>query len=135
MSDLIQNIPLYDYGNYYNWNAATAGTGTYDTAPPNDQASGSVCPKGWKLPTGGDNGQLKNLSQTITNRIYNFPNNFTRAGFALIGTINSRFFSSSYWSNTATDNFNADYFTDNGLLLGLPSKSTLGTTIRCIQAN
>ena len=34
--------------NYYQWNAATAGTGGMIV---NANASGSVCPKGWKLPS------------------------------------------------------------------------------------
>lgn len=37
----------YLVGNYYQWNAATAGTGgtIWD-----ENAGGSICPKGWKLP-------------------------------------------------------------------------------------
>ena len=38
----------YLVGNYYQWNAATAGTGGTITS---SNASGSVCPKGWKLPS------------------------------------------------------------------------------------
>jgi uncharacterized protein (TIGR02145 family) len=38
----------YLVGNHYAWNTATAGTGATIT---NGQASGSICPKGWKLPT------------------------------------------------------------------------------------
>lgn len=38
----------YLVGNYYQWNAATAGTGA--TTVTNTSAVGSVCPKGWKLP-------------------------------------------------------------------------------------
>ena len=38
----------YLVGNYYQWNAATAGTGRTITS---SNASGSVCPKGWKLPS------------------------------------------------------------------------------------
>ena len=37
------------YGNLYNWYAATATTGTARLT--NTDASDSVCPKGWKLPT------------------------------------------------------------------------------------
>ena len=40
----------YLVGNYYQWNAATAGTGGTITS---SNASGSVCPKGWKLPSSG----------------------------------------------------------------------------------
>ncbi len=45
------------YGNYYNWFTATAGTGTYTMASTSttnlNNASSSICPKGWRLPDGG----------------------------------------------------------------------------------
>lgn len=37
----------YLVGNYYQWNAATAGTGGTIS---NTNATGSICPKGWELP-------------------------------------------------------------------------------------
>ncbi len=42
------------YGAYYNWYAVTAGTGTYVNVA-NQEASGSICPKGWQLPTAYEN--------------------------------------------------------------------------------
>ena len=39
----------------YNWNTATAGTGSSVTTY-GINASGSICPKGWKLPSGGVSG-------------------------------------------------------------------------------
>ena len=36
------------YGAYYTWNAAVAGTGTGMTS---NDATSSICPKGWQLPT------------------------------------------------------------------------------------
>ena len=46
-----------NYGNYYNWYTATAGTGTGDMVSPSAtnliNASSSICPKGWRLPDGG----------------------------------------------------------------------------------
>ncbi len=42
----------YLAGNYYQWNAATAGTGGTIT---NANATGSICPKNWKLPSSGNN--------------------------------------------------------------------------------
>ena len=44
------------YGYYYNWYAATAGTGTCSMSSGN--ATASICPKGWRLPTGGSSGGL-----------------------------------------------------------------------------
>ena len=46
------------YGNYYNWYTATAGTGKgtmQSTSTTNlDNAASSICPKGWRLPDGGE---------------------------------------------------------------------------------
>ena len=50
-------------GNYYNWYTATAGTGTY--AMVSENAPSSVCPKGWKLPTGGEGGQFAALTDAM----------------------------------------------------------------------
>ena len=45
-----------DYGVYYNWYGATAGSGTYEQSVGN--ATSSICPKGWRLPTSGDDGEF-----------------------------------------------------------------------------
>lgn len=42
-------VPITEIGNYYNWYAATAGTGTYSLSE-NETALGSICPSGWRLP-------------------------------------------------------------------------------------
>lgn len=42
--------PHYLVGNYYTYNAATAGSG--GSRADNANAANSICPKGWKLPTG-----------------------------------------------------------------------------------
>ena len=50
----------YLVGNYYSWEAATAGT-----APSSfGVASGSVCPAGWQLPADGGNGSYGNLTSS-----------------------------------------------------------------------
>ena len=56
------------YGNYYTWSAATAGTGD-SLATDGKSATGSICPKGWQLPTGGSSGKFQALakSYSITN--------------------------------------------------------------------
>ncbi len=56
----------YLVGNYYSWNAATAGTGGNIEV---GNASGSVCPKGWKLPNGTlhlaeEEGSISRLART-----------------------------------------------------------------------
>lgn len=46
--------PHYLVGNYYQYDTATAGTGTALTTK-NAVASSSICPKGWMLPASGKN--------------------------------------------------------------------------------
>lgn len=48
------------YGCYYNWYTATAGTGLGSTT--SGSVESSICPKGWKLPTGGSGGEFKALA-------------------------------------------------------------------------
>ncbi len=48
----------YLLGNHYQWNAATAGTGGTITS---GQAVGSICPKGWRLPTALASGDFQEL--------------------------------------------------------------------------
>lgn len=43
-------------GYLYNWYAATAGTGTYTTSTYGTNVSGSICPTGWRLPSGSSDG-------------------------------------------------------------------------------
>ena len=59
-------------GNYYTWYAATAGTGAYSTTSSSPDAAGSICPKGWQLPTNtitmnadGNRYSYENLLMTV----------------------------------------------------------------------
>ena len=47
-------------GVYYNYISATAGTGRAISADAN--APGSICPKGWRLPHGGEKGEMYELA-------------------------------------------------------------------------
>jgi uncharacterized protein (TIGR02145 family) len=47
-------------GYLYSWYAATNGTGTYPLS--SGEASGSICPANFRLPTGGDTGEFAYLN-------------------------------------------------------------------------
>ena len=47
------------YGVYYNWYTATATYGTYSMS--SGSVSYDICPKGWRLPTGGSSGEFQTL--------------------------------------------------------------------------
>ena len=59
--DTMAGVGMYSYGNYYSWPAALANTIRY-TGPTATDADGktsetvntSLCPRGWKLPRGGN---------------------------------------------------------------------------------
>ena len=121
------------YGTYYNWYAATAGTGKYSTSSGN--VSSSVCPKGWRLPTGGSSGEFQTLYSN-----YN-SSELMRGGpaFVLSGDRNgsstrnqgSRGF---YWSSSALDSNLAYYLYLNSSIINSVDNYNkyFGFTVRCI---
>ncbi len=116
----------YLVGNYYQWEAATAGTGVSLT-PTTQEVSGSICPKGWKLPAGRSSvgGSFYNLvnglnSTTITQAPYYFlPSG--RASSGLLWYANS---SGTYWSSTAYYGY---YSTEEAFALSF-SQSSISPT-------
>ena len=125
----------YLVGNLYQWNAATAGKGDTITS---GNATDSICPKGWKLPTsnnsnpgsfGGLVGSLN--STTITQAPYYFnPSGYVGSGL-LWGAGNM----GSYWSSTADSNASDAYYLSLGPGYVYPSVSYNrydGLSVRCL---
>ena len=99
----------YLAGNYYQWNAATAGTGASVTSN-GDNASSSICPKGWKLPANGSStgsfGGLTSAYSISSNSagataLTKSPLYFIPAGYVASGSLYDAGYSGSYWSSTA----------------------------------
>ena len=90
-----------DYGAYYNWRTATAGTGTYDLV--SADATSSICPKGWKLPTGGDSGEFQALTDAETDLLDINGPNFKLAGYRMGNSMQGTTTSGYYWSSTARE--------------------------------
>ena len=69
-----------DYGAYYTWHTATAGTSasTYD-----------ICPKGWRLPTGGSSGEFQTLYNKGNAKVGTWSKDSTTAGYWLGGAANA----------------------------------------------
>ncbi len=69
-------------GNYYNWNAATAGSGIKYTT--STSMNDSICPKGWRLPLGSGSTESKGFplltNNVAANSLVSAPYNFTLAG-------------------------------------------------------
>ena len=121
-------------GYLYNWYAATAGTGTYDTNTSGTNVSGSICPTGWRLPSGSSDGSTAtgngtsdtaadfavlnasmnagSLTTGSTSSSYYAGWQFTGAWSGVFsGTRSNGFFSQGsvgyYWSSTAFSSPNA----------------------------
>ena len=106
------NNSWYSYGVMYNWYTASAGNGTYNTSSIN--VTGDICPVGWRLPTGGQNGEfatlntLANNDSTVTDAgLVKFPDNFIYSGDFNYNTPNGRNGYGRYWSATPDGNLNA----------------------------
>ena len=95
----------YHVGNYYQWNAATAGTGGTIT---NKDATSSICPKGWRLPTGGSssgdyslNKLISSASITTSASLPAAPFYFTATGNIVNNVITDPGYGSYYWTSSA----------------------------------
>ncbi|MBO7699352.1 fibrobacter succinogenes major paralogous domain-containing protein [Candidatus Saccharibacteria bacterium] len=98
---MVLNSGNDSYGTYYNWYAATAGTGKYETSSGN--ASNSICPRGWRLPTSGSSGEFQALysNYNSASAMMSSPVNFVLSGRRYGSSTSSRGSGGYYWSSTA----------------------------------
>ncbi len=114
--------PHYLIGNYYQFNAVTAGAGG---AVGDGVIEVSICPKGWKLPMGGDKyqdpsnnfysllekyGLDRNITGSSDGKSYNvanYPLYLVRGGLINISNSSLRYagLGGSLWSRTASSKF------------------------------
>ena len=138
----------YLTGNYYSWEAATAGTG-HDYTSSGSQAPDSICPKGFELPTSSSSfnstpGSFYNLLNQYgltssptsgNNNIIKAPLYFVRAGYVGGGSnLVSAGYRGLYWSSVADSSSIAYhlYFTSSSVT---PSRSDVryyGRSVRCV---
>ncbi len=128
-----------NYGAYYSWCAATAGTCSGATSG-SAVASSSICPKGWHLPTGGGSGKsgtgefgvLNGLNMSsVTSKPYLFP----AAGRVDNGSLGYAGSFGSYWSSTAYSDANAYLldFNSGGFAPGTSGNPRRnGFSVRCV---
>lgn len=124
----------YILGNHYAWNAATAGTGGSVTS---GQATGSICPKGWKLlDNSSDVSALASASgvEWKADVMTAAPFYFVRGGSVGSGGGGSGSFSSgggtgNYWTANASSSSSASASTIDW---GLSTNRYFGFSVRCI---
>ena len=132
----------YHVGNHYTWNAATAGTGGTITST---NATDSICPKGWQLPT--SNNSNPGSFQALTNAysissntagstaLVSAPLYFVRSGYVYSGSLSYAGYGGGYWSSTADSStssacylsFNSGYVNPSHYLYRY-----FGRSVRCL---
>ena len=140
-----------NYGCYYNWYTATAGTGS-TTSITTGSTSYSICPSGWRLPTGGTNGEFQLLFDQ-----YPSASSMLADPMISIENINGRsspgFLLGSYYSSTGGADFfgkrgyywsNSTYSIQNGYSMRVDEDTSLinptlngsaryyGLSVRCL---
>ena len=137
---------------YYSWYAATAGTGT--SSQTNIDASSSICPVGWRLPSNytisttksyGSITDIYGLTANGANDEHLFghtvlesiPLSFLHAGYTMSGTIYNDNIG-RYWSSTAYPSATYAYFLSYGTAQSFVrpqdpnGRKYYGFTVRCI---
>ena len=150
---------IYSYGVYYTWAAAKANTTHFSAVAASNSATTSICPHGWRLPTGvgtGDYGILSNALGGYTNasntaqtmsssttpavsimskRLRTFPNNIVYSGRFSANAAGQRGTYSYYWTATARNHTTAYNFRTYSTYVN-PGQSYssyfLGFPLRCV---
>ena len=123
-------------GGFYSWYTATAGTGTHDLSTRGQNTTVSICPKGWRLPTGGNNGEFKTLysNYNSSSALRSNPVNFILPGYVNNSSRSNQGSSGNYWSSTVYSDsyvYNLDLNTSVVYPARDFSKSN-GFSVRCI---
>ena len=132
----------YLVGNLYQWNAATAGTGGTISS---QDATDSICPKGWKLPTSNNSnsGSFQALMNAYSisgntagsTAITQTPLYFNPSGYVYSGSLGSAGVEGDYWSSTAYSSTSNAYrlgFYSGGVYPSNVSNRYLGFSVRCL---
>ena len=132
-------------GVYYNYCAASAGdycfgNGT-SAGTPSGNATEDICPKGWRMPTGGSSGEYQTLYTAYSSSAINFRAALSASlsGYFYSGSAHNRgevgrFWSSTYLSSdgmyllavgSSTGSVNTSFYSDG-------SERDRGHSIRCL---
>lgn len=128
------------YGTYYNYAAATLGTITGSSN--STEATQDICPKGWRLPAGG-NTSTGYEQKLLTNNVFQtwqsigtFDDSFkVAAGYYFSGSLNLSGSRGYWWSSTASNTasrYSLLYYTSNGLRSGSYNNRYNGFSVRCV---
>ena len=123
-------------GGFYTWYTATAGTGTQALSTHDQSTTVSICPKGWRLPTDGGDGEFQTLynNYNSSSALRSNPVNFILSGYVLSSSRRDQGSYGYYWSSTVYSSSYAYYLylnTSNAYPAHYSHKYN-GFSVRCI---
>ena len=134
-TDDTSNAYVDSYGGFYTWYTATAGTGTVALSTDGQNAVFSICPKGWRLPTGRYGEFNTILIKYLSNSaLRSSPVNFTLSGGVYSSSRYDQGSGGHYWSSTVHSGSKAYYLYLNTSYVNHAQDHSkyLGYSIRCI---
>ncbi len=130
-------------GVYYNFCAASAGSYCYGNGVLAGSSSGNatedICPKGWRLPTGGTSGEYKSLLSAYSSNVTSLRNALSIAlsGYYSTGSKSDLDTAANFATSTRYNNSVMNYTkytTSDGLVLDETSGTrNTGNSIRCLK--
>ncbi len=122
------------YGGYYTFYTATAGTG--GTSLTSGNAPSSICPKGWRLPTGSSSGEFNTLySYYNSKELMQGEPGFVLSGSVYRGAVEYQGSGGSYWASTVDSDLIAyDLRLNNGNTVSADDSryKYSGYSVRCV---
>ena len=94
-------------GVYYNYCAASAGNICVSSNSNNGSADRDICPKGWRMPTGGSSGEYQALYTAYSSNASNFRTALSTplSGYFDNGSAYSQGSYGNFWSSTRFNNY------------------------------
>lgn len=121
------------YGGYYSFYTATAGWGTNSVTSGNSPKD--ICPKGWRLPTGGSTGEFNTLyGQYNSYALMMGEPNFTLSGNVRNSSVSDQGSRGRFLSSTVRDANLAYYFlySSNSVNPASSERKYYGFSVRCM---
>jgi uncharacterized protein (TIGR02145 family) len=125
---------IYHGSGFYNFYTATAGWGKGSIS--SGDSPQSICPKGWRLPTGGYNSEYDIFADHTYYLSLESEANFTFVGEVQAGELYGDRDEAHYWSSTVIDSGNAyAFYADrSGSTADYAEDKYYGSNVRCIAA-
>ena len=122
-------------GVYYNYCAASAGT--ICSSSNSSNASYDICPKGWRMPTGGSSGEYQALYTAYSSNVTIFRNALStpHSGYFYYGSAYNQGSNGNFWSSTRYNGSDMYYLYVDSSRVGSTDYSNTrnyGYSVRCL---